>query len=115
MDLDEGQRAAALGIDRRMDRLDQRALARAARAPEQGVVGRQAPGEAPRVVQQDVAVAIDPAQQLELDPAHPVDRLEAGALGMPDEGLGAVEGGRGRVCRGQALEGFGDLAEQGKE
>ena len=46
MDLDEDQRLAMLVADLRVDRLDDGALAGAARAPEQGVVRRQAAGEA---------------------------------------------------------------------
>ena len=52
----------ARGVDAGVDRLDQRALAHAARAPEEHVVGRQAAGEALGVLEQDVA--------------HPVDALE---------------------------------------
>ena len=51
VDLDQLQRRRAgrqLGGDRGMHRLDQRALAHAARAPEERVVGRQAGGEAAR-------------------------------------------------------------------
>ncbi len=59
----------ALGVDRGMHRLDQRALAHAARAPQQRVVGGQPVGEAPRVGEQDVAHPVDPAQQPDLDAA----------------------------------------------
>ena len=46
-------------VDAGMDRLDQRALAHAARAPEEHVVGRQAAREALGVLDQDVAHAVD--------------------------------------------------------
>src|SRR4029079_8131610 len=65
MDLDEGERASPLGVDLAMDRLDQRALAHAARAPEESVVGRPAGREAAGVVEQDVAHPIDADQERE--------------------------------------------------
>ena len=73
------------------DRLDQRALAGAARAPQQHVVGRE-PGREPLgVVEQNVAHPVDPAQQTD---RHPVDRrhrFQPFAVGMPDEGVGGIE------------------------
>ncbi len=65
------------GIDGRVRRLDQRRLAHAARAPEQHVVGGQAGGEALGVVEQDVAHAVDAADQADIDPVDAVHRLEA--------------------------------------
>jgi hypothetical protein len=44
-----------------MGSLDQRRFAHAARAPQKNVVGGQAIGEAARIVEQDVADAVDAA------------------------------------------------------
>jgi hypothetical protein len=69
VDLDQHQLVGVLGVDRFVDRLDQRALAHAARAPEQRVVGGQAGGEAPRVLEQQIALAGDAGEQREIDAA----------------------------------------------
>ena len=58
-------------IDQMMRRLDQRALAHAARAPQQGVVGGQPLGKAARVLDQDVAREVDPLEQADIDPVDP--------------------------------------------
>jgi len=95
MNFDEGDGALCLGVHGGMHGLDQGTLAGAARSPEQGIVGRQALGESPRVVEQDIAGPIDAAQQVEIDAADLGNSLEPGAVGMPDEGISLVEGGRG--------------------
>ena len=62
MDLDQRQRArraAHLAVHMGVDGLHDRALAGAARAPQQGVVGRQALGEAPRVLEQGLLLPVD--------------------------------------------------------
>ena len=91
MDLDQRQGVRLGFVDRGVRRLDERALAGAARAPQQHVVGRQPGGEPLGVVEQDVADPVDAAQQPDLDPVDLGDRLEPAAVGMPDEGVGGVE------------------------
>jgi len=88
MDLDEGELARHFRRDRRMGCLHQRALTGAARAPEQGVVGRESHGETPRVREQDVARLVDPVQQGEIDTIDLRHGLEPAALRMPEKGIG---------------------------
>ena len=95
-----------------MHGLDQGALAGAARTPEQGIVRGQALGETPRVVEQGIAGLIDAAQETELDPAHLGDGFQPRPVGVPDEGLGLVEGCGGRARRREALESVGDPLHQ---
>jgi hypothetical protein len=84
-------------------------------SPQERVVGRQAPGEALGIGKEDLPLALDALQQFEVDPVDPGDGLQAIALGLPDEGLGAVHGrGQGRLgC--EPFQGVGDAAEQGSE
>ena len=116
VDLDQGQGGMpGLGravVDLGVHRLDQGALAHAAGAPEQGVVGRQAFGEAAGVLQQGRLLALDALQQPDLDPVDPGHRLQEVALGVPDEGIGGVERGQGRGQGCQALEGVGNAPQQ---
>ena len=93
-------------VDLRMDRLDQGRLAHAAGAPEQGVVGRQAAGEALGVLDEDVAHPVDAAQQAHLDPVDLRHRREPAPGRMPHEGIGgreiglaAARAGRGAPAR----------------
>ena len=72
---------AARCIDVGVDRLDQRGLAHAARAPEQRVVGRQTAREALGVLDQDVAHPVDALEQRHLDAIDP--RHRASAAGHP--------------------------------
>src|SRR4051812_34188671 len=65
-----------------------KALARTARAPQQGVVGRQPLGEAPRVLEQGLLLTVDPHQQIEGDPVDLGHRLQPVAGGVPDIGFG---------------------------
>ena len=87
MDFDQREFAAGLPADRRMHGFDQRALAGAARAPEQGVVGGKSAGELARVAQQDVARMVDPVQQREIDAIDLRHAFEPALARMPDEGL----------------------------
>jgi hypothetical protein len=93
-----------------MHRFHQRALAGAARPPQQDVVRREAGGEPLRVVEQDVAHAVDAAQQVEIDAVDRRDRLEPLALGVPDEGVGGGDVGRRVRRRREALERVGNAA-----
>ena len=61
-------RAGMACVDPGMDGLDERALAHAARAPQQRIVGRQARGEPLGVLEQDVADPVDALEEVQLDP-----------------------------------------------
>ena len=90
--------------DLMMDGLDQRALAHAARAPEQRVVGGEALREAERVGEERIPHAVDALEQRQL---HAVDvgyRLKAAALRLPDESLCGGEIGPSRPARSEALQ-----------
>ena len=113
MDLDEDQVLAVLVAYLRMDRLDDGALAGAARTPEQGVVGRQAAGEAQGVVEQDLFLPVDAEQQFRLDAADVRYRFQPVEVGAPDEGLGGVPVDFGALRRGETLQGVGDTVERG--
>ena len=111
MDLDQRQRsgrAAHLAIHVGMDGLHDRTLARAARAPQQGVVGRQALGEALRVFQQGGFLMVDALQELDrhaIDLGHGFQPVPGG---VPDIGLGGGDVGACRRRRSQPVERFGD-------
>ena len=110
MNLDQRQARSAT-VDLGVHRLDQGTLAHAAGAPQERIVGRQAGGEAVRVVEQNVAHPVDSAQQGQRHPAHLGDRMQAVMLRLPDEGgrgLKVVDRGR---CRGQPLQRLGDAVE----
>ena len=87
MDLDEGEGVRVPSVNRFMRRLYKRALAGAAGAPQQDIVGREPRGEAFGVVEQNVADPVDPAQQLDLDPIDLVNRLQPTVVGVPYEGV----------------------------
>ena len=87
MDFDELQLSRA--TECAMRGLDQRGFAHAARAPEQSVVGGQSLREAPRVGEQEIARAVDPLKQAELDAIDLRHRRETCRRGAPDKGLGA--------------------------
>ena len=109
MDLDQGQRSgrpAHRAIHMSVDRLHDRALAGAARAPQQGVVGRQPLGEAPRVLEQDLLLAVDAHQQIEVDPVDLGDGCRTVGGGVPDIGLGGGDVGGGGSGRGESVERF---------
>lgn len=101
MDLDQLQRAFGIGVDRGMHRLDERGLAHAARTPQQHVVGGQGGGETPRVVEQDVAHAVDGADQLDVDAVDARHRLQFAGFRGPDETVGRGEIRLSRLCRRQ--------------
>ena len=101
-----------LVVDGGVRRLDQRALAGAAGAPQQHIVCRQAGGEPLGVVEQDVADPVDPAQQSDFDPVHLVNRVEPPAVGVPDESVAGVEVDGWRRRRSQALQRSGNAVEQ---
>jgi hypothetical protein len=98
MDFDQHQPAAALAarIDRAVDRLDQRAFAHAASAPQQGIVGRQPAGETAGVLDQGVAGRLDALEKVERQPGDFANGMQFSGSGLPDEGVGqAVRLGRG--------------------
>ena len=75
------------------------------RAPhKQRVVGRSAGREPLGVVEQDVAHAIDPDQQLERHAGHLRHRPQLLRLRLPHEGVGRREVGLGHGRRRQALD-----------
>ena len=100
-----------IGADRAMHRLDEGALAHAARAPQQGVVGGQPLGEAARVGEQQVPLALDALEQGKGQPVDTAHGQEALALRLPDEGLGRVEIRLARARWGKALEHIGKPVE----
>ena len=112
VNFDEGQRVRLLGVDCGVSGLDQRALAGAARAPQQHVVGGEAGGKATGVFEQNVAHPVDAAQQADLDAVDLRDRFEPTGIGMPDKGVGGVEIGGWRRRRRQAFEGGGDPLQE---
>ena len=112
VDLDQGQGASALGIDLAVDRLDQRALAHAARPPEEGIVGRPSGREAAGVGEQDVAHAIDADQKRQRHVGDRRDRAQLLGRRFPDEGIGRVEVDRRQGRRRQALDRGHETEEQ---
>ncbi len=115
MDLDQLQPSLAADLAREnvgMNGLDQRRLAHAARAPEQGVVGRQALGEPLGVGGELVADAVDALEQRQVDAVDLLHRVERAARGAPDESVGGVEIGGGRRRRRKAVERVGDAGEK---
>ena len=111
MDLDQRQRSwrpAALAVHVGVDGLHDRALARAARAPQQRVVGRQALGEAPRVLEQGLLLAVDAHQQVETDAVDLGHCFQPMAGGVPDIGFGRRDVGAGGGGWGEPVERFCD-------
>ena len=114
--LDQLHPAAAVGVDRSVDRLDERALAHPPSAPEQHVVGGKARREAVGVFMQDGLDVVDAADQREIDPVDAPDRRQRPALGVPDEAVGGTPVDRGRGRGGRSLHGIGQpfqFAEDG--
>ena len=99
-------------VDRGVHRLDQRALAHAARAPQQHVVGRQPAREPPGVLQQDVAHPVDAAQAAPIATRLTSRPAPAGPVGVPDEGVGGRRDRRRRGGGREPLERLGDPVEQ---
>src|SRR5882757_4685840 len=111
VDLDQRQRSrrpAHLAVHVGVDGLHDRALAGAARAPQQRVVGRQPLGETPRVLEQGLLLAVDAHQQVELDPVDLGDGFHAVAGRMPDIGFGRCDVGTCGGGRGEPVERFYD-------
>ncbi len=117
VDLDELERRfqAAVGVDRGVHGLHQRRFAHAAGAPQQRVVGRQAGGEAPGVVEQYVAHPVDAADQPDLDAVDAMDRLQEAWIGHPDETIGGFELGLGGQRRRQPRHGGNQPVELFRE
>ena len=65
-------------------------------------------GEAPRVVEQGLLLAVDAHQQVELDPVDLGHGFQAVAGGVPDIGFGRRDVGAGGGGRGEPVERFGD-------
>ena len=106
-----GLPAGPAGVDLGMGRLDQRGLAHAACAPQQGVVGRQATGEALGVLDQGVARPVDAGEQAHLHPRHLAAPGSAGArVPTGRRRRRRIEGRRGR--RRGPLQRGGDALEQ---
>ena len=91
VDLDQHQAIGRSLVEPGVDRLDQRALAHAAGTPQQRVVGRQAVGEAARVLEQRLGHPLDAAQQVERHAGDPRHRPQPLAPRLPDEGVGCIE------------------------
>ena len=102
------------GVDLRMDRLHQRGLAHAARAPQQRIVGGQAPGETLRIFHQQVAHEVDAPQQADVHTVHLRHRREAAGGRMPDEGVRRRKVDAGVGLGGEAVEGAGDALQRGE-
>jgi hypothetical protein len=115
VDLDELQAAGGHGavVDVGVNGLDQRRLAHAARAPEQRVVGGQAPGEALGIGDELVADEIDAVQQRNIDAIDLGHRLEGERRRLPDEGVGGVEVRTLAHGRREALKRRGDSRQKG--
>src|SRR5262249_38656418 len=95
-----------------MYRLDERALAHAACAPQQRIVGREPAGEALGVGDQRIAHAVDAFEQREGYAVDIGDRNETSCLGMPNEGVVDREIRRLGLLRTKPLDGPGDPFEQ---
>ena len=83
----ELQRRAHFGVRR----LHQRRLAHAARSPQQGVVGRQALGEAARVVEELLDRAVDALEESQRLTVNLGDRQERLRVRLPYEGFRSRE------------------------
>jgi len=68
-----------------------RACKSAARAPQKNVVGRQATGKAPRVVDQDIADMINALDQADVDPVGFAHRREIVRIRIPDKTVRSIE------------------------
>ena len=95
-----------------MHRLDQGTLAGAARAPQQGIVRRQALCKPQGVFIQRIALPIDALQQFDVEPVHLGDGLQIGRIRVPDEGIGGTEIRHRRRRRRQSFETIGDPGQQ---
>src|SRR3546814_9348284 len=98
-----------------MHGLHQRALAGAARAPQQRVVGLQALGEAPGVPVERLGLARDALQQREIDAIYLMNLHQPFALRMQDYGVGSVQGAGRRSRRGESRQSLREEMENGEE
>ncbi len=114
VDLDQLE-AREAGIDGTMHGLDQGALAHAAGAPEQRIVGGQAAREAFRVGQEGVAAAVDALEKRQRHPVDAPDRRKSPGLGLIDEGIGGREIGHRRPDGPKPLQRLGDSLDQSRE
>ena len=69
-----------------MKGLHKRTRAHAARPPQQGIVRRVALGKQAGIGEQDIAHAIDPAEEIKIDPCHRCHGDQAVAVLLPDIG-----------------------------
>ena len=102
-----------LGVYRGVHGLDQRALAGAPRAPQQGVVGRQAAGEPARVVEQPLGLRSDAPEQFQRHHIDRFHRLQPLDIRAPDEGVGGPQLGACGYRWRNPFQRFGDTLEQG--
>ena len=114
VDLDQDERVCLrpIGVHLSVDCLYQRRFAHPPRAPQQGVVGRQALGEAAGVFIKDIGLAIDALQQAEGNTVDLCDRHQLAAFRAPDEGLGALQPPDRRWRRGEPFERARDAVQQ---
>ena len=96
-------------------RLDERALAHSSGTPQQGIVGRQAAGEAPRVVEQDVADPVDALEQRELQPIDLGHGLKPRAVGVPDKSIRQLKPRIVRPGGRETLQRFRDALEEWRQ
>ena len=119
IDLDEDQpleAGLAKAVDMGMQRLDQRALAHAAGAPQQGVVGAMPTSEMQRVLQQRFGDVVDAAQQFDRDAGDRRHRPQHGFAGVPVIGIRRAQGGRGDHPRGrEGRQALGDTVQRGRD
>ena len=107
MDLDEFEPR-----DLAVHGLDQRALAHAARAPKQRIVGGKPARESRGVGEQRIARGVDALEQRERHAVDGSDRQEALRLGLPDKGIACGEIGPLGLARTKPLDGAGDPLEK---
>ena len=84
----------------------------AAGTPEEGVVGRQAGREPPRIVEEDAGGVVDPLEQAERNPVDLRHGFEVAAFGMPDEGVSGLEIGRPKRGRAKPVQCIGNPFEK---
>jgi hypothetical protein len=107
MDLDELK-----PLDLAMHGLDERALAHAACAPQQRIVGGQPPREALRVGKERIAHAVDALEQRKRHAVDIGNGQEGLRLGLPHEGVACLEVGRLGLVRAKSLDRPGDPLDQ---
>ena len=73
--------------------LDQRALAHAACAPQERVIGGKAPGETLGIRQEHVAAAVDALEERQRHPIDRPDRQKGPGVRLENEGIGGLKVG----------------------